>query len=404
MSALFDLVLGIVTSIGGFVEVGSISTAAQAGSEFGFQLLWAIAAGTLTLAMLVEMSGRLAAVSHRSVAAAIRERFGIHFQIVPLVAELAIDVLLLSAELGGGAIAIKLLTGVGFVWWLVPLGALVWLVLWLCGFGPIEYGLGLLGLVTLSFVVSAWRLEPSVNDVAGSLVPSLPDREPARYAFLAVSIFGATVSPYLLNFYASGTIEEKMTEQELWVNRTTSYLGMCFGGIVSMGVLVTSAMVLGPREIQVDSYEQAALMFVPAFGHWAVPLFALALGVGCLGAAVEIALNAGYLFAQVFGWSWGANRPRRDAARFTTAFTVILLAALALAATGIDPLRVTLVSAALTVIIMPLVVLPFIVLMNDPKYVKTHTSGPIGNVLLAALTVLACLLALVVVPLELMGG
>jgi Mn2+/Fe2+ NRAMP family transporter len=39
---ILDLILGIVTSIGGFVEAGSISTAAQAGSEFGFQLLWAI--------------------------------------------------------------------------------------------------------------------------------------------------------------------------------------------------------------------------------------------------------------------------------------------------------------------------------------------------------------------------
>jgi Mn2+/Fe2+ NRAMP family transporter len=46
MSAILDLVLGIVTSIGGFVEAGSISTAAQAGSEFGFQLIWAIAIAT----------------------------------------------------------------------------------------------------------------------------------------------------------------------------------------------------------------------------------------------------------------------------------------------------------------------------------------------------------------------
>jgi Mn2+/Fe2+ NRAMP family transporter len=56
LSAIVDLILGVVTSIGGFVEVGSISTAAQAGSEFGFQLLWAIAAAGLMLAMLVEMS------------------------------------------------------------------------------------------------------------------------------------------------------------------------------------------------------------------------------------------------------------------------------------------------------------------------------------------------------------
>jgi Mn2+/Fe2+ NRAMP family transporter len=404
VGAIVDLLLGIATSIGGFVEAGSISTAAQAGAQFGFQLLWAIAAATAMLAMLIEMSGRLAAVSKQSLAAAVRERFGVKFQIVPLTAELIIDVLLMAAEIGGAAIALTLLTGVHWQWFVIPLGVAVWAVLWWCGFGAIEYGLGLLGLVTLSFVVSAWRVQPPPASLAASLVPTLPTHHHAQYGFLAVSILGATVSPYLLNFYSSGSIEEEMTEPELWVNRATSYLGMCFGGVVSMGVLVTSAMVLGPKHIVPDSYEQASLMFVPVFHRWAIPLFAVSLGIGCFGAAVELALNAGYLFAQVFGWSWGANRPRRDAIRFSVAFILVLCVALAVAAIGFDPLRLTLLSVAFTVVIMPFVVLPFLVLMNDPTYVKQHTSGPIGNGLLAALTLLGGLLALVVIPLEILGG
>ena len=404
MSAIVDLVLGIVTSIGGFVEAGSISTAAQAGSEFRYQLLWAIAAATVMLAMLIEMSGRLAAVSKRSLAAAVRERFGWPFQFVPLAGELAIDVLLLAAEIGGVGLAMKLLTGVGFQWWILPAGLAVWLILWSAGFNLIEYGLGLLGLVTLSFVYSAWQLSPPGAALTRGLVPSLPTAHHVRYAFLAVSILGATVSPYLLNFYSSGTVEEKLAEADLWVNKTTAYLGMCFGGVVSMGVLVTSAVVLAPRHIVVDTYEQAALMFVPVFGRWAVALFAASLGVGCLGAAVEIALNAGYVTAQVFGWPWGANRPRADAARFTAAFTLVLVIAVAVALLGFDPLRLTLLSVAFTVVIMPLVVLPFLVLMNDEKYVRKHTSGPIGNVALAALTIVAGLFALAVIPLEILGG
>jgi Mn2+/Fe2+ NRAMP family transporter len=171
-----------------------------------------------------------------------------------------------------------------------------------------------------------------------------------------------------------------------------------------MGVLVTSAMVLGPRHIQVDSYEQAALMFVPVFGRWAVGLFAVSLGIGCFGAAVEIALNAGYVSAQVFGWPWGANRPRRSAARFTWAFTLVLLLAVAVAAIGFDPLRLTMICVALTVVVMPALVLPFLVLMNDERYIKTHGNGPLGNGFLAALTIVGALLALVVIPLEILGG
>jgi Mn2+/Fe2+ NRAMP family transporter len=404
VSAILDLVLGVVTSIGGFVEVGSISTSAQAGSEFGFQLLWAIAAATLMLAMFVEMSGRLAAVGKQTIAAAVRERFGIHYQVIPLVAELLIDVLLLTAEIGGVAIAVKLLTGIGFQWWIVPVGLSIWLILWFSGFAAVEHGIGLLGLVTLAFVASAWKLGPDASDVGKGFIPTMADHDMLRYAFLAVSIVGATVSPYLLNFYSSGTVEEKMTEDQLWVNRTTAYLGTGFGSIVAMGVLVTSAMVLQPRSIIVDSYEQAALMFIPAFGRWAVGLFAACLGIGCLGAALEITLNSGYLLGQVLGWQWGANKPRREEARFTAAFTFILLMALAIGLIGFDPLKLTMICVALTVVAMPFVVLPFLVLMNDKRYLKQHTSGPIGNGLLAALTITAALLAIVVVPLEILGG
>lgn len=404
MKKIFNLTLGVVTSIGGFIEVGSISTSAQAGAEFGFALLWAIAVAALILAVLAEMAGRVAILSNRSIAAAVRERFGIHLQMIPLGAELIIDLLLLAAELGGAAIAVKLLTGVGFQWWILPVGMVVWLVLWMGSFTIIEDGVGLLGIITLAFVVSVWHLHPDVRTVASGFVPSVPDHDVTRYAFLAVSIVGATISPYLLNFYASGSIEEELTESDLWINRLTAFLGMGFGSIVAMGVLVTAAIVLGPRHIQVDSYEQAALMFVPVFGSWAVTLFALALGVGCLGAAIEITLNAGYLLAQSFGWPWGVEKKRRDVSRFVAAFSLVLLLSMGIAVSGFDPLRMTLISVALTVVIMPGIVLPFLVLMNEEEYVKRHTSGAIGNGLLAALTIVGAIMAIIVVPLEIFGG
>jgi Mn2+/Fe2+ NRAMP family transporter len=257
---------------------------------------------------------------------------------------------------------------------------------------------------TLAFVVAAWQLQPSGDQLLEGLVPSLPQDNLVRYAFLAVAIVGATISPYLLNFFSSGAIEEEWAEKDLWINRTTSFFGMGFGSVVSMGVLVTAALVLGPEQIQVESYEQAALMFLPVMGSWAVLMFAVALGIGCLGAAVELVLNSGYVCAQAFGWPWSANQRRRDVARFSTTFTGFALLAVALALTGFDPLKITMISVALTVVVMPLVVLPFLVLMNDQAFLKKNTSGPVGNVILAVLTILGAVLAAIVIPLEILGG
>ena len=38
--------LGILTSVGGFLAIGSMVTAMQAGAEFGYRLLWVVALGT----------------------------------------------------------------------------------------------------------------------------------------------------------------------------------------------------------------------------------------------------------------------------------------------------------------------------------------------------------------------
>ena len=404
MKKFANVILGVVTSIGGFVEAGSISTAMQAGADFGFELLWAIALAALLIAILVEMSGRLAALSGRPYAAAVRDRFGAHFQVVLLGAELITDFLLITAEIGGAAIAWQLVTGYSFPWWVVPIGALAATLLWFGSFAVIEDGLGLLGLITLAFVLGAWRLQPALPLLGSGFVPSLPDHDLARYAFLAVTIVGATVSPYLLNFYGSGAVEEEWSEQDLWSNRITAFLGMGFGAVVSMATLVIAAMVLRPRGIAVDSFAQAAFAMVPLFGAYGIKLFAAALFVGCFGAAAEIALNAGYLLSQGFGWRWGANKPRRSAARFSAAVLIMLIAGLLFALLGFDPLRLTLISVGLTVVLMPIVVLPLLVVMNDRRFVQQHANSAAGNAVLAALIVVGAVLAAVVVPLEILGG
>jgi Mn2+/Fe2+ NRAMP family transporter len=145
-------------------------------------------------------------------------------------------------------------------------------------------------------------------------------------------------------------------------------------------------------------------MLTPVFHSWATPLFALALGIGCFGAAVELSLNAGYILAQGFGWSWGANRQRLTTARFSVAMTLMLTTGTVIALLGFDPLQLTMISVGITVLLMPVVVLPMLVLMNDDALVKDHRSGPVGNAALAAIVILGAMLACVVIPLEIMGG
>src|SRR5919199_3661290 len=197
MKKLLHVTLGIITSIGGFLEVGSIATSVQGGAEFGYRLAWAVALGTLALLFLMEMSGRLAAVTQATLADHMRNRFGIRFFTVVLVAVVVVSYLVLASEIGGVSLALQMATGISFQYWALPVAFLGWLLIWMGTFGVVEQGTALLGLVAAVFAVGALKLHPHWPALASSLLPSMPSHDGARYWFLAVSILGAAISPYL---------------------------------------------------------------------------------------------------------------------------------------------------------------------------------------------------------------
>jgi Mn2+/Fe2+ NRAMP family transporter len=404
MKKVLQVALGVVTGIGGFLEVGSIATAAEAGASFKYALIWAIALGTICLIFLVEMTGRLAAISKHAVADAVRERLGFPFAVIPRAAEIIVNIMVIGAEIGGVSLALKFITGIEVRVWAIPVTLLIWLTIWAGTLDFIEDATSILGLVSVAFVVAVVKMHPDIHGVLHGFIPSAPRHDAAHYWYIAVGILGATISPYMFHFYGSGAIEDKWGEDSLGANRVTAALGMSFGAIMSVAVLVCAALVLAPRNIEVARYEQAALILIPALGSWGLRLFAATLGVCCFGAAIEVSLATSYMVAQTLGWNWGENKKPDKEARFAMTYVIMLLLGGSLLLTGIDPLKLTMYAMALTALILPLIVLPFVVLLNDETYVHEHTNGPIGNTVVIVTIVLASIVALVTIPLEIMGG
>jgi len=404
MKKMLQITLGIVTSVGGFLEIGSVTTAAQAGASFRYQLLWAILLGTICLIFLVEMSGRLSAVSKHTIVEATRERFGFPFFFIVLVGMVFVAFLVLVAELGGIGLSLQILTGIGFPWWAIPVSFIVWILMWKGTFSLIENGASLLGLVTLSFVVAAVKLHPQWGSAAHGLLPTFPREQKAKYGFVAVSILGASISPYLMYFYSSGAIEDEWDESYIPINWFISWSGMTFGGLLSMAVLVVAALVFHPKGIDIRTFEQASLLMTTALPKWGFFLFAMSMLFACLGAALEISLAIAYFFAQGFGWSWSENLTPSRNARFCFTYTIIIMLAGVPLLFGADPIKVTIMSMALTSATLPLAIVPFLFLMNDPIYLGKHRNGWLSNTVVAIIVLISFVLAVISIPLEIMGG
>jgi Mn2+/Fe2+ NRAMP family transporter len=404
MKKIFQIALGIVTSVGGFLEIGSITTAAQAGAAFGYQLAWAIVLGTVCIAFLVEMSGRFAAVSKRTIPDAMRERFGINFFAVPLFVMLGVSLLVLAAELGGIAAALEMATGIKLPLWAIPVGVISWGLLWRATFSIIENGVSFLGLVTIAFAAGAIKLHPDYGALLHGTVPTLPRSDAAHYWFVAVSVLGASISPYLYYFYSSGAIEEKWNASYLVANRAIAAIGMGFGGFLSVAVLVLASILFHPRGIDVDHYQQLPDLLTPVFGRTGFWLVIASLAIACLGATLEIALAIAYLIAQGVGWNWGEDLEPRDDARFSLTYTLLVMAGTLFVVVGVDPLKLTEISMSLTAASLPVGVFPFLILMNDKKYLKSHTNGYVGNFVVLVISVMSAVLAVVSIPLEIVGS
>ena len=119
---------------------------------------------------------------------------------------------------------------------------------------------------------------------------------------------------------------------------------------------------------------------------------------------MEITLQMAYFTAQGFGWNWSENQRPLDEARFSTAYTLIVILGTIASLVGIDPLALTIFSMVATAATLPVSIVPFLFLMNDYSYVRGYRNGWFSNTVVIVLIGLAFLLALVAIPLQIFGG
>jgi Mn2+/Fe2+ NRAMP family transporter len=206
-------------------------------------------------------------------------------------------------------------------------------------------------------------------------------------------------------FYSSGAVEDKWDESYVGTNRAIASLGMTFGGTISVSVLIVAALVLAPRGVlQIDDYHQLPLLLTSLFGSYGFILFVVSLGVACFGAALELALQQAYLVAQGFGWNWGEDLKPRSDPGFSTVYTVTLLLGTIPIAVGLNPLKLTVFSMVLTAASLPLTVVPFLLLMNDERYMGDYRNGWVSNTAVLAIVALSFVLAAASIPLQIFGG
>ena len=384
MKRILEVFLGILTAMGGFVEVGELTFMMNAGSKFDYQLLWVVLLGVVGITVYGEITGRIAAVRGQAVFNVVRERAGMRLGLLTLVAATLVCLLTCAAEIGAIALVWQLLSGWPYRALLLLALLFFLLVIWFLPFKAIERVFGLLGLLMVVFIVVAWKMQPDWAQVAAGLVPTLPSGPTDKqllYAYYAVALISSVMLPYETYFYASGAIEDHWTPQDIPLNRVIVIIGFALGGLLSASLMTIGNQYLGPQQVEAGLPGTAAFSVASQLGRAGLWLAIGGMFFAFAGAAIETALCSAYDIAQFFGWPWGKFRAPRNAPRFALAWAIVLVLSTAVVMTGVDPIQVVEYSIVFSVVILPLTYFPVMAISRDPDVMGVHVNGPIANTL-----------------------
>jgi Mn2+/Fe2+ NRAMP family transporter len=396
---IFQVALGILAAIGGFVDIGDLVFNVQAGAKLGYQLLWVVVVGVVGIIVYSEMCGRVAAVSKRAVFDAIRERLGFGVGLGALFSSQVVNLMTLAAEVGGVALVLQLLSGLPYRALIVLGIAALAVVIWVSPFDWIERIFGYGGLALLVFAVAAIKLHPNWGDVAYGFVPHVDTPDKLVYAYFAVGLLGAAMTPYEVYFYSSGVVEEGWTPKDLGLNRANSMIGYGLGGFLSFALMITAGALFMPLGVEPEFIGTVALGAQVPLGQIGLLLALVGILFAVGGAAIDTCFSGAYNVAQYFGWEWGKYRRPSGAPRFTIAWIVLLALALLVIMSGIDPVMLTEYAVIFSVVALPLTYIPILLVANDRAYMGRYVNGRLANTFGLIYLVVIIVVAVSAIPL-----
>jgi len=357
-----------------FIGPGTITTAAKAGTEFGFSLLWTLVFSTIACLVLQEAAARLSILSGKSLGNAIAERFK-NKKAGWLIFALVIGAIILGSaayqtgNLLGAAEGIRIFTKIPTAVLVLVIGLFAFVALLFPGLKVIARMLGfLVVLMGVAFLYTAIIIKPDITGlVHGALVPSFPEGS----GLLLLGLVGTTVVPYNL-FLGSGIADKKQSLVEM---RWGISVAIILGGIISMAVLVTGTAVENGFSFLTLSH-----VLGNKLGSTAVWLFGFGLFAAGFSSAVTAPLASAITAKDIFEKP-GEKKWQPRGLYFKLTWMFVLFTGLGFGMAGFKPIPAIIFAQALNGLILPFVSIFLWMAINDRKLVRNKLNSLWGNLL-----------------------
>jgi Mn2+/Fe2+ NRAMP family transporter len=383
MKRLPDLLFWAVIAAA-FIGPGTITTAARAGSDFGFALAWALLFSTIACLVLQEASGRITVTTGKEMGEAIRLRFA-HSRWaggIPMIVAVGIVLGCAAYEAGnllGGVAGLQLISDVPAPLLTLIVGAAAAALLALGNTTWIARILGaLVALMGIAFLVTASLLGPNLMELfSGLIIPRIPQGS----TLLVLGLVGTTVVPYNLFLGSALARGSRLGEMRLGLA-----LAIGGGGLISLGVLVVGTTLGGGLE-----FGRLATVLSRELGRGSEVALALGLfGAGftsAITAPLAAAITTRTLVGGDDGDLWG-----EDSLRYRLVWIGVLVIGVVFGMTGVKPIPMIILAQAFNGILLPLIAVFLWITMNDRTLLGDRGANNLFQNLVMGVVVLVCVI------------
>ncbi|MBE7639319.1 divalent metal cation transporter [Salegentibacter sp. BLCTC] len=373
---------GILVSAA-FIGPGTVTVCTLAGVEFGYSLLWALLLSIFSCIILQEMAARLGVVSQKGLSDVIREEIK-----KPIFRVLAIILIFSAIVIGnaayetgnitGAVLGAEAIFGVQNIkfgdfklnLWSIFIGSVAFILLFTGSYKTLEkVFIGLVLLMSISFVLTAILTKPDILEILNGLIPT----SNAAGLLTVMAIVGTTVVPYNLFLHASLVSEKWKEASYLSIARKELIVSIILGGTVSMAILISAA---SSGLTNVNSAADMAVSLEPLFGKFATWFMSLGLLAAGITSSITAPLAAAYVVKGCFGWKGGMK-----SLKFKMVWASVLILGVFFSSLQINPIEIIRFAQIANGILLPVIAIFLFWVVNKASVLGKHRNSKLQNIL-----------------------
>ncbi|HXX13688.1 MAG TPA: Nramp family divalent metal transporter [Candidatus Eremiobacteraceae bacterium] len=372
-------------------DAGGIITYTQAGSAYGYAMLWALVPMAIALYVTEEMCARMGVITGKGLSDLIREEFGFRSTFFVMVTGFLVDLSNVVAEFAGVAASMQIFGVSKYI--SVPIAAiLVWFLVLKGNYRQVEIVFLIACAFYLTYLFSALLARPDwVLAARMTVVPSI--HFDTGYLITLTALVGTTIAPWQFFYLQAGFVEKKVGPRHYPEAKLDVLLGSISCMVIVFFIIVCTASTLNRTGLtNISDAAEAAKALIPLAGKWAGLTFAFGLLNASLFAATILPLSTAHVICEGLGFEAGLDHKFREAPAFYWLYTILILVGGGIVLLPNAPLwKIFIFSQVGNGIWLPIVVIFILLLVNRKDLMGEHTNGVVFN-LIAWVTAVAMII------------